>query len=132
MLRVIGIANTHTLAAPSDDGNKLCLKTLHFAPYTSAQLLSILQSRLKPFFESERKDEAAKFLPSTSSTLLAKKIASMTGDVRALLEVLRGAIKKAEAVVKSSDPVCNPLDPPAPIGTPAHVLAALKAYAPAS
>ncbi|KAF9462278.1 P-loop containing nucleoside triphosphate hydrolase protein [Collybia nuda] len=151
-LRLIGIANTHTLTSSSSStssisaASKVC--TLHFAPYTPAQLLQILQSRLKSLTDSENDDDkkqaadVKKFLPSPTLMLLTKKVAALTGDVRSLFEVLRGAIDLAVVASVSSPPSPTPaptstvddnsLDTPAPIVTPGHILAALKAYTPSS
>jgi hypothetical protein len=67
--------------------------TLHFASYSSQQLLQVLQARLSPLYDTSECPEAAehanRFLPTATLTLLTKKIASQTGDVRALFEVLR-------------------------------------------
>lgn len=64
--------------------------------------------------------------------LLSKKIAALTGDVRSLFEVLRGAIDLAVAPSTTRQSVDeNPLDVPKAIVTPQHILAALKAYTPA-
>lgn len=132
-IRLIGIANTHTLTSSSSNTLSALttehVKTLHFQPYTSAQLLSILNTRLEPLFKSEviaKSEDPKKFLPSPMLNLLSKKIASQTGDVRALFEVLRGAIDIAINAGSSA------LDAPTPPVTPAHVLDALKAYAPAA
>ncbi|KAJ7594563.1 P-loop containing nucleoside triphosphate hydrolase protein [Mycena floridula] len=120
VLRVIGIANTHTLTA-SSASVVLQVQTLHFAPYTPSQLLSILQSRLSPLEE-----ETKKFLSQPTLTLLTKKIAALTGDVRSLFEVLRSAI---DIALTSSSPAVDESLPKSV--TPANVLAALKAYSPA-
>jgi cell division control protein 6 len=131
VLRIIGIANTHTLTSSmsmlSFDG-AIGISTLHFAPYDHQQLLSILQSRLKPLTSLESPTSEAvvqKFLPVSTLTFLSRKIAAQTGDVRSLFEVLRGAIDLAVKQPPSNDNVTPPI-------TPAHILAALKAYAPAS
>ncbi|TFK54365.1 P-loop containing nucleoside triphosphate hydrolase protein [Heliocybe sulcata] len=135
--RIIGIANTHTLTAgpqlaglESDD-----VQTLHFAPYTADQMLAILQTRLSSLSEDHSSAEALKnFLPNTSLTLLSKKIASQTGDVRALFEVLRGAIDvatmaaprpKTEAAAQD----VNPLSTFASV-QPSHINTAFKTYTP--
>ncbi|KAL0062906.1 AAA ATPase [Marasmius tenuissimus] len=125
-LRIIGIANTHTLTSspasiPED------VQTLHFAPYTSAQLEQILRSRLSSL-HSEDSESFRKFLPNPTITLLAKKVASLTGDVRALLEVLRGAIDLAVKPKADADVLVAP----SYTVSPAHVLSALKAYKPSS
>ena len=65
--------------------------------------------------------------------LLTKKVAALTGDVRSLFEVLRGAIDLAVAPSTTRDSVDeNPFNAPKPTVTPQHILAALKAYTPAS
>lgn len=104
------------------------VQTLHFAPYTPTQLLDILRSRLSPLSEGDDAAERVKkFLPAPTLTLLSKKIAAQTGDVRAAFEVLRGAIDIAVNSVPSADV----LDAPLPTVTPSHIVDALKAYAPA-
>ena len=130
-LRIIGIANTHTLTSsvsPLAVDGVTGVSTLHFSPYTPEQLLSILQSRLKPLTSSERSTSEAvvqRFLPLPTLTLLSRKIAAQTADVRSLFEVLRGAIDLAVTQPPATDNDTPPV-------TLAHVLAALKAYAPAS
>ena len=130
-LRIIGIANTHTLASSvsslSVDG-VTGVSTLHFSPYNPEQLLSILQSRLQSLASPESSTTEAlvqRFLPLPALTLLSRKIAAQTGDVRSLFEVLRGAIDLAVTHPPASDNDTPPV-------SPAHILAALKAYAPAS
>jgi cell division control protein 6 len=130
-LRIIGIANTHTLTSsvsPLSLNSVTGVSTLHFQPYDPQQLLSILQSRLKPLTSLESPTSEAvfqQFLPVSTLTLLSRKIAAHTGDVRSLFEVLRGAIDLAVTQPPSSDKDTPPV-------TPAHILAALKAYSPAS
>ncbi|KAI0633404.1 P-loop containing nucleoside triphosphate hydrolase protein [Trametes polyzona] len=133
-LRLVGIANTHTLTSSScttfSVQSMVGVETLHFSPYTPEQLLDILKTRLAPLSEGEDSsyaERAKKFLPPPTLTLLSKKIAAQTGDVRAVFEVLRGAIDVAIAGTPSTDP----LNVPTPSITPSHILAALKAYAPA-
>lgn len=134
-LRLIGIANTHTLTStPFSSSPSLNVRTVHFAPYTSSQLFDILQTRLGPLFNIEPESpqgDPKKFLPMPALTLLTKKIAGMTGDVRSLFEVLRGAIDIAVAPSKTPSTVTS-ADVPAVSVTPSHVLAALKAYKPSS
>jgi cell division control protein 6 len=83
-----------------------------------------------------------KFLPPPTLILLTKKVAALTGDVRSLFEVLRGAIDLAVVASVSSPPSPTPaslsavdenlLSTPAPTVTPTNILAALKAYTPSS
>ncbi|KAF7793783.1 hypothetical protein EIP86_004904 [Pleurotus ostreatoroseus] len=133
-IRLIGIANTHTLSAHASTEISAQatggVKTLHFSPYTAKQLLEILQARLSPLSESKQptSEKADTFLPLPTLILLTKKIAAQTGDVRAVFEVLRGAID----IAVNSNESANPLAEPTPPVTPAHVLSALKAYTPAS
>lgn len=133
-IRLIGVANTHTLSAHSATEISAqaagSVKTVHFAPYTAKQLLEILQARLAPLSESTHptSEKADTFLPLPTLMLLTKKIAAQTGDVRAIFEVLRGAIDIAVNSTKSANPLAEPT---APV-IPAHVLSALKAYTPTS
>lgn len=128
-IRFVGIANTHTLTASTSAlGDCVGVQVLHFNPYASVQLQEILQLRLLPLAEGEVDAAAMKrFLPTPAVMLLTKKIASQTGDVRAVFEVLRGAIDLAVTAAKQSE------DKDAdPVVTAAHVIAAHKAYTPAS
>lgn len=133
-IRIIGVANTHTLTSSSSSTLSVesmkDVKTIHFAPYTPKQLLEILMSRLTPLSEAsaEAEHRAKAFLPSQTLSLLTKKIAAQTGDVRAVFEVLRGAIDLAVAATTTSDV----LDAPPPVVTPSHILIALKAHASAN
>ena len=130
-LRIISIANTHTLTSASsqvDVKGIAGVRTVHFPPYTSEQLVDILMTRLEPLFnDTIHLKQAEKFLPKASLTLLSKKIAAQAGDVRSLFEVLRGAIDSAS---KASTNIA--LDGPVPVVTPNHIISALKSYAPAS
>ena len=65
--------------------------------------------------------------------LLTKKVAALTGDVRSLFEVLRGAIDLAVAPSTTRNSVDeNPFNALKATVTPQHILAALKAYTPAA
>lgn len=135
-VRLISIANTHTLTSSSTStlsAQSLShVKTCHFAPYTPQQLLDILEKRLSKLSDSvpaQESESKHKFLPPATLTLLSKKIAAQTGDVRALFEVLRRAIDIAAVSDEASS---NPLAAPTPSVAPAHILAALKAYSPAT
>ncbi|KAF8483092.1 hypothetical protein F5888DRAFT_1868261 [Russula emetica] len=100
------------------------VSTLHFRPYDTQQLLSILQSHLKSLTSLESPTSEAvfqQFLPVSTLTLLSRNIAAHTGDVRSLFEVLRGAIDLAVTQPPSSDK-------DTPLVTPVHILAALKSH----
>lgn len=141
-LRLIGIANTHTLtsSAATTFAPLANVRTLHFAPYTPSELQQILESRLHSLYEPNPSAQdsasvvAKKFLPPPSIILLTKKIAALTGDVRSLFEVLRGAIDLAvsRSAVRITGTDVNPLNTPQASVTPQHILAALKAYTPSS
>ncbi|KAK0453058.1 P-loop containing nucleoside triphosphate hydrolase protein [Armillaria borealis] len=124
-LRVIGIANTHTLTSSTASFSS-SVQTLHFPPYTPAQLQLIVQARLAPLYNAESAEEAKKLLPTAPLILLTKKVAALTGDVRSLFEVLRGAIDAATSAGISKDGQASSKFSV----TPAHVLAALKAHSP--
>lgn len=134
-IRVIGIANTHTLTSSSSSSfvPSSHVDTVHFAPYTPAQLLQILQARLAPLYESDEdasaKELTKRFLSQPALTLLSKKVAALTGDVRSLFEVLRGAI---DIAVSSSSSAGSASSSSIPTVNPPHILAALKAYSPSS
>jgi cell division control protein 6 len=129
-LRIISIANTHTLTSTSsqvDIQGIIGVKTVHFPPYTSEQLVDILMKRLEPLFnDTVHLKQAEKFLPKTSLALLSKKTAAQAGDVRTLFEVLRSAIDSASKACAEVG-----LDGPVPVVAPHHIITALKSYAPA-
>lgn len=144
-LRIIGIANTHTLtsasslllfsanesSSPSRSKQASEIKTIHFAPYDAKELLAILTKRL----EKLPQDELKSLLPMPALMLLTKKVSSLTGDVRVLFEVLRGALDLAVTTPSDSSKAGSntPSESvPRTSVTPAHILSALKSYTPAS
>ncbi|KAK0467707.1 P-loop containing nucleoside triphosphate hydrolase protein [Desarmillaria tabescens] len=124
-LRIIGIANTHTLTSSTISFSSP-VQTLHFPPYTPTQLLLIVQARLAPLYNTESAEEAKRLLPTAPLVLLTKKVAALTGDVRSLFEILRGAIDIAATLHISKDVQTSSSFSVAP----AHILAALKAHGP--
>ncbi|KAF5392291.1 hypothetical protein D9757_001457 [Collybiopsis confluens] len=135
---VLGIANTHTLTSFSASSSE-DTRVLHFSPYTSAQLLEILQSRLAALAPSGTEGTQStmdiamkKFLPLPTLTILTKKVATMTGDVRTLLEALRSAIDLAvasdsiSATAKTDDDSFFAAPEPVCSVNIAHILQALK------
>ncbi|KAF7321924.1 AAA domain-containing protein [Mycena kentingensis (nom. inval.)] len=142
-VRILGIANTHTLTASSSFvSTSTDVRTVHFAPYNPTQLLQIIECRLAPLYAADSCDgseasklAARKFLSQPALNLLTKKIAASTGDVRGLFEVLRGAIDLAVSAASNQSPTRpnseNPLNPAAAISVaPSHILAAFKAHTP--
>lgn len=76
-----------------------------------------------------------KFLPTPTLLLLTKKVSSLTGDVRILFEVLRGAIDLAAPETSESSNISQgATSTPASKGnvTPSHILTALKAHVPSA
>jgi cell division control protein 6 len=126
VLRLVGIANTHTLTSSSSSNAFLLssnVQMIHFA-----QLQEILQSRLTTLSHDENLGtNVKKFLPNPTLMLLTKKVAALTGDVRSLFELLRDAIDLAVAQVKKPSEDDNPLNIPLTTVTPQHILAVLKA-----
>lgn len=143
-LRIIDIANTHTLLSSTSAGHAKLegageVLTVHFKPYEPEQLVSILHACLAPLSAREDGDVSAaeqmkNFLPPTTLLLLSKKVGALTGDVRALFEVLRGAIDHAAAAAKkaSASDKANPMSVAPLVVSPPHVLTALKTYTPSS
>ncbi|EJD03405.1 P-loop containing nucleoside triphosphate hydrolase protein [Fomitiporia mediterranea MF3/22] len=146
-IRIVGIANTHTLTSTSSASDSepvtpsgsrakgAKIRTIHFAPYNSSELLAILNKR----FENLPQDELKKLLPTPALTLLTKKVSALTGDVRVLFEVLRGAIDNAASSSSTSPPdaASTPTSPSSEYASkitvsPAHILSALKSYAPSA
>jgi len=78
---------------------------------------------------TDEDDSVDKLLPVSSLTLLSKKIASMTGDVRCLFEVLRGSIDQA---VSSGNKPVDPMQAPSYSVKPPHILAAFKIHSPSA
>ena len=111
-LRVIGISNTHTLthAKPSSH-----TRTIHFEPYTGAQMKAILGARLAGLSNSHT---TVKLFSPATLALLTMKIAGQTGDIRTVFSVARRSLDLAVTGSPSSADVTV---------TPAHVLAAFKA-----
>lgn len=125
---MVGIANTHTLTSSLSSSH---IRTLHFSPYNSAQLLQIVQSRLATLTSPAQALDAniKQFLPVPTLTLLTKKVAALTGDVRTLFEILRGAIDLAVSSASTTrvddESFFSQAEPISSV-TPAHVLVALK------
>ncbi|KIY61330.1 P-loop containing nucleoside triphosphate hydrolase protein [Cylindrobasidium torrendii FP15055 ss-10] len=120
-LRVIGIANTHTLT--SSETLSSAVQTLHFAPYTPQQLLDVIDTRLAPLRDDTtgKAETIDTLLPKATLTFLSKRVASLTGDVRSVFEILRGAIDLA---VKASETFASPV-----VAIP-HIVSAVKSHMP--
>ncbi len=106
-LRVIGIANTHTLTSTGLFASEETT-TIHFTPYAAPSLMSILAPRLSPLTS-----ESPSFIPTPTLLLLTRRIANTTGDVRAMMSVLNRAIDLSFSEKSTSV-------------KPAHILEAIK------
>jgi cell division control protein 6 len=87
--RIIGISNTHTLTTKPT----VSTLTLHFKPYTAQEMSDIISERLSALTLPEN----VKFLIAPPAlTFASRKVASQTGDLRACLSLVRGAVEVAE------------------------------------
>ncbi|PVF95623.1 hypothetical protein CPB86DRAFT_808098 [Serendipita vermifera] len=87
--RIIGISNTHTLTTKPTASTI----TLHFKPYTSQEMTDIISKRLEAVLLPEGVKSI--IVPSALS-FACRKVSSQTGDLRACLALVRGAIETAE------------------------------------
>ncbi len=92
--RIVAISNTHTLTAKLPDD----AITLHFSPYTADEMSSIIRVRLAPLME-----EGIMVIQPTALTLVCKKIATQTGDLRACLSLLCQALAMVEKVAQEKE-----------------------------
>ncbi|KAF8508586.1 P-loop containing nucleoside triphosphate hydrolase protein [Hysterangium stoloniferum] len=131
-LCIIGISNTHTLTHAHSTSHT---KTLHFEPYTAAQMKAVLTARLAELAlptspsDSVHTDPPSKpIFPAPTIALLAMKIASQTGDIRSVFSVARRALDLAVSQSQSQHS-----DSKITISvSPAHIISALKATPTAS
>ncbi len=92
MLRVIAISND--LAQSTSFTHRPSL-TLAFAAYSAADMQSIIRGRLSGLAAKDDSDALALLIHPPALTLLVKKAAVHTGDIRYALEVLRRALDLA-------------------------------------
>ena len=86
-IRIVAISNTHTLTAKLPDD----AITLHFSPYTSDEMSAIIRVRLAPLTE-----EGIMVIQPNALTLVCKKAATQTGDLRACLSLFCQALAMVE------------------------------------
>ncbi|XP_053207653.1 origin recognition complex subunit 1-like [Panonychus citri] len=88
-LVVIAIANTHDLPERMEKrvGSRAGFGRLPFHPYKHEQLQSIVAARLKGISETFKSD---------GIQLIARKVASISGDARKVLDICRRSIEIAE------------------------------------
>lgn len=96
LLLLIGIANSIELTErllPRLRSKKIHVELLHFKPYTTEQIIAIVQQRLA----CDREQHQCQLFEENAITLLAKKIASFSGDIRKALDVCELALSMAES-----------------------------------
>jgi len=112
--RIVAISNTHTLTTKlSDDAT-----TLHFSPYTADEMYAIIRVRLAPLIE-----EGIMVIQPAALTLVCKKVATQTGDLRTCLSLLCQALAVVEKMAQEKE---SPSPTLIPVGM-ADVLKASKA-----
>lgn len=109
--RIVAISNTHTLTAKLPDD----AITLHFSPYTADEMSAIIRVRLAPLME-----EGIMVIQPTALTLVCKKVATQTGDLRACLSLLCQALAMVEKVAQEKES-------PSPILIPVGMSDVIKA-----
>ena len=121
-LRIVAISNDLTQNTSFTHRPSL---TLAFTPYSAADMQSIIRGRLSGLVGEDDSDALVQLVHPPALTLLAKRAAAHTGDIRYALEVLRRALELAgEEKVTKAD--CS-----GQVGMK-HVLDALKKSGPAS
>lgn len=97
-LIVVAIANTMNLAdmLPNKIQSRVGLTRVNFEPYTAAQLIQIIESRLK--------DVPGDIMAYDAIKLCAVRIANNTGDARKALDVCRRAVEVAEREAEDAVP----------------------------
>lgn len=99
-LVLIGVANSLDLTdriLPRLQARPKCKpELLHFAPYTRAQISTILQDRLR-----ESTADGTSVVDPMAVQLCARKVAAVAGDVRKALDVCRRAVEIVQADVRS-------------------------------
>lgn len=105
-LIVIGISNEIELTnlfLPRLSHRNSSPELLVFDPYTEKQLSAILEHRIAMCAQSGDDDEDC-LIERNAMTLITKKVASVSGDIRKGLEICRKAFRKlAEKAAESSD-----------------------------
>lgn len=101
----LGIANTMDLPERvlPRIASRLGLNRLVYAPYTSAQLMTILDSVLPTTFGHEKAHRFNTF----AIELCARKVAAVSGDVRRALEICRRALELSQR--DGGDKLVSPL-----------------------
>jgi len=104
-LILIGIANALDLTdrfLPRLKAKNLKPALLPFLPYTAPQIASVLSSRARSLLPSDSSAavDFTPFLHPTAITLISKKVASQTGDLRKAFDMAFHAIELVEAETK--------------------------------
>jgi len=98
-LVLIGIANALDLTdrlLPRLKSRNIKPDLLPFMPYTSAQIVEIISSKLRSLNEPSAPADYVPFLHPAAIQLCSKKVAASTGDLRKAFDICKRAIDVAE------------------------------------
>ncbi|GJC80111.1 cell division control protein 18 [Colletotrichum liriopes] len=99
-LVLVGIANALDLTdrfLPRLKSKNLKPDLLPFHPYSSAQIKSIITTRLMTMLPTDSKERTLPFFHPAAIELCSRKVASQTGDLRKAFEICRRALDVVES-----------------------------------
>ncbi|GKT83506.1 cell division control protein [Colletotrichum tofieldiae] len=99
-LVLVGIANALDLTdrfLPRLKSKNLKPDLLPFHPYSSAQIKSIITTRLMTMLPTDSKEKTLPFFHPAAIELCSRKVASQTGDLRKAFEICRRALDVVES-----------------------------------
>ncbi|KAJ7274394.1 P-loop containing nucleoside triphosphate hydrolase protein [Mycena haematopus] len=94
-LVVLAVANTMDLPERAMTGrvrSRLGMTRINFQPYTAKQLEAIVQARIASAKEGQLED-VQEVLAADAITLASKKVSSISGDARRILDICRRAVE---------------------------------------
>lgn len=96
-LILIGIANALDLTdrfLPRLRANSLTPQVLPFSPYTASEIQTVLENKLRDL--TGQSDGDLPLMQPSAISLIAKKVAAYTGDIRKAMDICRRAIEMVE------------------------------------
>ncbi|KAF7330568.1 Origin recognition complex subunit 1 [Mycena venus] len=96
-LVVLAVANTMDLPERAMTGrvrSRLGMTRINFQPYTATQLQNIVEARIESAKAGQPKD-ASEVLQADAIKLTSKKVSSISGDARRILDICRRAVELA-------------------------------------
>ncbi|KAK1982162.1 cell division control protein [Colletotrichum cereale] len=99
-LVLVGIANALDLTdrfLPRLKSKNLKPELLPFHPYSTAQIKSIITTRLMTLLPTDSKDKTLPFFHPAAIELCSRKVSSQTGDLRKAFEICRRALDVVES-----------------------------------